>query len=28
MLTKTGEVKIADFGIARIESSSMTRPGP
>ncbi len=27
MLTKTGEVKIADFGIARIESSSMTQAG-
>jgi serine/threonine-protein kinase len=25
MLTKAGEVKIADFGIARIESSSMTQ---
>ncbi len=27
MLTKAGEVKIADFGIARIESSSMTQAG-
>jgi len=27
MLTKTGEVKIADFGIARIESSSLTQAG-
>jgi serine/threonine-protein kinase len=27
MLTKSGEVKIADFGIARIESSSMTQAG-
>jgi serine/threonine protein kinase len=27
MLTKKGEVKIADFGIARIESSSMTQAG-
>jgi serine/threonine-protein kinase len=27
MLTKSGEVKIADFGIARIESSSMTQSG-
>jgi serine/threonine-protein kinase len=27
MLTKGGEVKIADFGIARIESSSMTQAG-
>ena len=27
MLTKRGEVKIADFGIARIESSSMTQAG-
>jgi serine/threonine-protein kinase len=27
MLTKTGEVKISDFGIARIESSSMTQAG-
>ena len=27
MLTKAGEIKIADFGIARIESSSMTQAG-
>ncbi len=27
MLTQSGEVKIADFGIARIESSSMTQAG-
>ena len=27
MLTKSGEIKIADFGIARIESSSMTQAG-
>jgi len=27
MLTQTGQVKIADFGIARIESSSMTSVG-
>jgi tRNA A-37 threonylcarbamoyl transferase component Bud32 len=27
MLTKSGEVKIADFGIARIESSSLTQAG-
>jgi serine/threonine protein kinase len=27
MLTKTGQAKIADFGIARIESSSMTQAG-
>jgi tRNA A-37 threonylcarbamoyl transferase component Bud32 len=27
MLTKTGEIKIADFGIARIESSSLTQAG-
>jgi eukaryotic-like serine/threonine-protein kinase len=27
MMTKAGEVKIADFGIARIESSSMTQAG-
>jgi serine/threonine-protein kinase len=27
MLTKSGEVKIADFGIARIENSSMTQAG-
>jgi eukaryotic-like serine/threonine-protein kinase len=27
MLTKSGQAKIADFGIARIESSSMTRAG-
>ena len=27
MLTKSGDVKIADFGIARIESSSMTQAG-
>ena len=27
MLTKASEVKIADFGIARIESSSMTQAG-
>src|SRR5580698_243783 len=27
MLTKTGQGKIADFGIARIESSSMTQAG-
>src|SRR5258708_26714452 len=27
MLTKSGQAKIADFGIARIESSSMTQAG-
>jgi len=27
MLTKSGDIKIADFGIARIESSSMTQAG-
>jgi serine/threonine-protein kinase len=27
MITKAGEIKIADFGIARIESSSMTQAG-
>ena len=27
MLTKSGQGKIADFGIARIESSSMTQAG-
>jgi serine/threonine-protein kinase len=27
MLTSTGQAKIADFGIARIESSSMTQAG-
>jgi eukaryotic-like serine/threonine-protein kinase len=27
MLTQSGEVKIADFGIARIESSSLTQAG-
>ena len=27
MLTRTGQAKIADFGIARIESSSMTQAG-
>jgi len=27
MVTKAGEVKIADFGIARIESSSLTQAG-
>jgi serine/threonine-protein kinase len=27
MLTKSGQVKVADFGIARIESSTMTQAG-
>jgi eukaryotic-like serine/threonine-protein kinase len=27
MLTSTGQAKIADFGVATIESSSLTQPG-